>query len=184
MTWVPPSKAAERRKLYLENNDISMSSHGEDTGSYVLAEPSRAVPTEIVLREDGEQERREYRGVDTNGQVPELGDENGCEDGIPTELRPPLVEEVEGDRETETGDNGPWNPLERHGHYELGFVWMTSGTYPVATAWCVERLAESTPGDGTGVVRLNLLSTPDAGTLDVQEDVPVGGDDDPHDDEV
>jgi hypothetical protein len=44
--------------------------------------------------------------------------------------------------------------------------------------------SEGTPGDGVTAVRLNLLTGPDVGTLDIEENLAVGRDDRLHDDVV
>lgn len=45
-------------------------------------------------------------------------------------------------------------------------------------------VAQGTPGDGVGVVGLHLLSGPDVGTLDVEEDLALSDDNDFHNDIV
>lgn len=77
------------------------------------------------LREDGDQERREDRRVDTGGEVSKLSDKHGREDLVESKVGELLVQEVEGDGESETGED----------HV---------GDESVLGAGCVQRLSEGT----------------------------------------
>ena len=57
-------------------------------------------------------------------------------------------------------------------------------TYSVTAAGCVQVVSEGTPGDGIRVVRLDLLSRPDVGTLDIEKNRTLRRDNDFHNDIV
>lgn len=130
-----------------------------------LAEPSWAIPAEVILREYRKQERRKHRRINPNRQIPQLRDKHRRINRIPAEFGPESVQDIKGNGEPEPGDDGPGDPT-------------------VTRAGGVERLSEGAPGDGTAVVGLDLLAGPDGGALNVEEDFAVCGEDDAHDDEV
>lgn len=131
----------------------------------VLPEPRRAVPPEVELREDGDTHRREDGRVDADGKVTEAPAGDGRDELVEAPLGEEAVGKVEGKGHGETDDDRDRND-------------------EVGRAGSVHVLGERSPCDGLRVERLNLLSRPNVGTLNGEEDLALVVDDRLHDDEL
>lgn len=112
-------------------------------------------------------------------------DEDGREDVVEAELGEALVQVVQRDREAEARDEHVRHELQTTRSAPPSLCTRTrKGTYAVARAGRVQRLAERAPRDRVAVVRLHLLPGPDVAALHVEQDVAVARDDRAHDREV
>ena len=79
-----------------EDHDLSSSVQCSGHEEVVLAEPTGAVATEVVLREDGNAEGREHGRVNTDTEVAERPAQNWRDDGVGSEFWELQVDKPEG----------------------------------------------------------------------------------------
>jgi len=78
----------------------------------VLPEPSSSIFTKVVLREYRQTEGSEYTRVDSNTEVAQLGNQDRGEHEVEAKLGILLVQEIEGDGPSESGEQHVWHELD------------------------------------------------------------------------
>ena len=117
------------------------------------------------MGEDTEKHGGENGGVDSDREVSETPTGDGGDELVEAVVGEEAVSEVEGKRDGETNND-------------------CDGDDEVGRSRSVHVLGECSPGDGLRVEGLNLLTRPNVGTLNIEEDFSLGRDNGFHDDQL
>ena len=144
-----------------EDEDLGAAVHGGGEDVVVLDEPLGVVLAHVELGEEADGEVAHDGGVDADAQPADVVGDDG---GVPVPeagLGEEPMEEVEGERDDEADEEGERDPLVPRAHAE-------------------HVRGERAPGDGLRVVLLHVLSRPDVGAFDREQDLPLVRDDGHH----
>jgi hypothetical protein len=196
----PDMREDETTRLANKDHELRSAIESSRKKVIVLAEPGSAVSAEVELGEEGDEHCREDGRVDSDGEVaegpahlereavPEYDEDestrerqahDGSNDLISLELGCELMDDPEGDGDKETDDDGDRD----------NEVWSTRAIHRFSEGSPRDSLrkkvksASEEEGDDDGddgthlrVERLDLLSTPDVGSLNVEENLTLGAD--------